>query len=155
MDKQKILNVLIVIAVIAIIVIVGWIIYDQKSNNEVENTISINNAQNEQNKQQIEVEEPVVEELENSKEEEEVTTESKEPEYIGKEEVDSKEETTEKTPEEKAIELAKQTWGEDKDVIYSLEEKKGKIYYVAVKSNASVLLWYEINTETWEISEFY
>ena len=59
------------------------------------------------------------------------------------------------TKDEKTIALAKKTWDGDDSVTFSIEEKKGFMYYVAVKSNATVISWYEVNTDTWEISEFY
>ena len=61
---------------------------------------------------------------------------------------------TAKSKEEKAIDLAKKEWGDDDSVSFNIEEKKGNIFYIAVKSDASVISWYEVNTETWEISEF-
>ena len=80
-------------------------------------------------------------------------------EYVGEEEKNSSEEekkeaTNAKSKDEKAIELAKKEWGEDDSVKFSIEEKKGSMYYIAVKSDANVISWYEVNTETWEINDF-
>ncbi len=142
MKKQNILTVIIVIAVIALIGIIGYVAYEEITNrNKVETEPT-----------------PQVEE----KQEEDKTTEEpieeKEPEeeYVGEEEKETqKEENTQISKDEKAIQLAKQTYGEDDTVTFSIEEKKDNIYYIAVKSNATVISWYEVNTDDWTISEFY
>ena len=152
MNKQKILNIIISIAVISLIGIIVSITYEQTINMK---------KQEEQNKLVSNVEENKTEtnkETENNIEKEKEDKEDAEPEqeYIGKEEDDnSEEDDKQKTKDEKAIDLAKKTWGKDDSVTFSIEEKKGFIYYVAVKSNATVISWYEINTDTWEISEYY
>ena len=66
----------------------------------------------------------------------------------------NKEENTAKSNDEKEIELAEKEWGEDDSVKFSIEEKKGSKYYVAVKRDATVISWYEVDTETWKISEY-
>ena len=150
MKKQKILNVIIIIAVIALIGIAISVGYEQTINTlkqEEQDKISTNTSKKDNNI------------LNNTEEEEDITTgEEAEPEeeVIGKEEENSsQEENKEKSKDDKTIDLAKKTWGNDDSVSFSIEEKKGNIYYVAVKSNATVISWYEVNTETWEISEFY
>lgn len=143
MNKQKILNIIIIVAVIALLGILGSIAYEQKVNYEKDKDTTVSTNTNE---------------IKNEIVEQEGTTEEKKPEqeYVGQEEEDSlKEETPAKTKDEKVIELAKQTWDGDDSVTFSIEEKKGFMYYVAVKSNATVISWYEVNTDTWEISEFY
>ena len=95
-------------------------------------------------------------------EENTVKEELKQPEsqddYIGEEEQESNnDEQTQVTEnkDEKAIELAKKEYGEDDtSVTYSIERKDGNKYYVAVKSDATVVMWYEVDTDTWEISEY-
>ena len=142
MRKQNILTAIIIIAVIALIGIIGYIAYEEITNR--------NKAKNEPVQQ--------VEEKQEEKEEIEEPVEEQEPEeeYVGEEEKETqKEENTEISKDEKAIELAKQTYGEEEGVTFSIEEKKDNIYYIAVKSNATVISWYEVNTDTWEISEFY
>ena len=89
----------------------------------------------------------------------EETEKEPENEYIGEEErniteAENKEATEAKSKDQKAIELAKNKWGNDDSVTFSIEEKKGSIYYIAVKSDANVISWYEVNTDTWEISDF-
>ena len=76
---------------------------------------------------------------------------------VGKEEQNS--ETTSsnnsQTKEEKAVELAKNKWGKnDETVSFNIEQKDGKLYYVAVRKDTQVMQWYEVNTETWEIKEY-
>ena len=87
---------------------------------------------------------------------EDETTE--EDEYVGEEEQKLENETVEqetpKSNDEKAIELAKKEWGDDNTVTFSVEKKKDTKFYVAVKSAATVLQWYEVDTETWKISEY-
>ena len=34
------------------------------------------------------------------------------------------------------------------------QEKKNNKYYVAVKKDATVIQWYEVDTENWTISEY-
>ena len=58
------------------------------------------------------------------------------------------------TNEEKAIDLVKKLWGEDNSVTFSIAKKKGNKYYVAVKKSNSSNIWYEVDTETWEVSEY-
>ena len=66
-----------------------------------------------------------------------------------------KEETTTQSKDEKAIDLAKKEWGEDDDTVtFNVEEKNGSKYYVAVKKDATVISWYEVDTENWEINEY-
>ena len=54
----------------------------------------------------------------------------------------------------RAIELAKKEWGNDDSVSFSIEEKKDNKIYVAVKNDATVIQWYEVNTNDWTISEY-
>ena len=144
MNKQKILNIIIIVAVIALLGILGSITYEQKKNSEKDKDTTVSTNTNEIKNEIVEQKEDVTEEKE------------PEQEYVGQEEEDSlKEETPAKTKDEKVIKLAKQTWDGDDSVTFSIEEKKGFMYYVAVKSNATVISWYEVNTDTWEISEFY
>lgn len=147
MNKQKILNIIIILSVVALSGIIGWIIYDPKTNFKKE-------AENNNTLIKNEV---CAEEKDEVKEQpgEEINTENAEEQYVGEEETSSeKEENVSKSKEEKAIDLAKKEWGDDDSVSFNIEEKKGNVFYVAVKSDASVISWYEVNTETWEISEF-
>jgi len=43
----------------------------------------------------------------------------------------------------------------DNPVIFSIEKKNGNKYRVAVRdSSTTVLQWYEVNIENWEVSEY-
>lgn len=146
---KKTQNILTGIIIIAIIVLVGiaiWIVYNQMINNQKQENISSNSSTTN------DIENTIKEE--NEKEENTIIQSNNN--YVGVEEEESnKQENTEKTTEERAIELAKETWGEDDSVTFSIERKDKNIYYVAVRSNATTISWYQINTETWEISEYY
>lgn len=143
MKKQSILTVIIVIAVIALIGIIGYVAYEEITNRNKAETESTPQVEEKQEEVQ-QTEEPIEEEKE------------PEEEYVGEEEKEAQEEeNTEISKDEKAIELAKQTYGEDDTVTFSIEEKKDNIYYIAVKSNATVISWYEVDTDNWTISEFY
>ena len=39
-------------------------------------------------------------------------------------------------------------------VTFSVDEKKDSKYYVAVKQDATVIQWYEVDTNNWTISEY-
>lgn len=61
------------------------------------------------------------------------------------------------TDDEKAIALAKNTWGaQDDAVAFNIAKKEGKTYYVSVnnKETTAVLAWYEINIENGEVSDY-
>lgn len=151
--QQHILTLIIVLAVIGIAVLVCSIIYDEKikDNKKAVETISIPQVEV---ASKDEVEEPAKEE-----EKPEVSTNT-ESDYVGEEEKESQEQVEEEqkeskqTNEEKAIELAKKEWGDDDSVSFSIEEKKDTKIYVAVKSDATVIQWYEVNTSDWTISEY-
>lgn len=145
---QNILTGIIVVAVIALIGIIVWITYNQIINSQKEEENTTNTIATNETTNTINVEE-------NQEEEENTPVESND-DYIGIEEEESaKEENTEKTTDERAIELAKETWGEDDSVTFSIERKDGNVYYIAVSSNATTISWYQVNTDTWEISEYY
>ena len=148
--QQHILTLIIVLAVIGIAVVIASIIYDEKirDNKKAVETISVPQIDN------IEKEEPTKEE-----EKPEVSTNT-ESDYVGEEEKESQEQVEEEqkeskqTDDEKAIELAKKEWGNDDSVSFSIEEKKDNKIYVAVKNDATVIQWYEVNTNDWTISEY-
>lgn len=139
--EQNILTGIIVLAIIALVILIGSIIYDEKI---------------EENKKAVEsIAKPVIEEKKEIIETVESEDIVQEEEYIGEEEQETqKEETTAQSKDEKAIDLAKKEWGEDDTVTFNVEEKNGTKYYVAVKKDATVISWYEVDTETWEISEY-
>ena len=165
--KQSLLTAIIIILVLALIVMVGSIIYEEKINmskNRTQNIVApIVKEDNIDNEDQLPVEE------ENTENEDIVEDETKEPgeeqqeevkeeaedseQYVGEEENDKKEDSTQ-SKEEKAISAVKKQWGEDDSVTFSVERKKDTKYYVAVKSSNSETTWYEVDTETWEVEEY-
>ena len=145
---QNLLTGIIIVAVIALIGIIVWITYNQIINSQKEEKNTTNTIATNETTNTINVEE-------NQEEEENTPVESND-DYIGIEEEESaNEENTEKTTDERAIELAKETWGEDDSVTFSIERKDGNVYYIAVSSNATTISWYQVNIDTREISEYY
>ena len=154
-EKQNISTVVIVIAVVVIVMVIGFGLYPSLTNKEEEKitpTTSENSDEEDTNANTNQQED----QEDNVKKEETVTPEEEENNYVGQEEQESNEEAdVAKTKDEKAIELAKKEWGEnDTSVTYSIEQKDGNIYYIAVKSNATVEQWYEVDTENWTIKEY-
>lgn len=149
--QQHILTLIIVLAVIGIAVVIASIIYDEKirDNKKAVETISV-----------PENEEKVEESLPIDEEDNTIDTEESQDNYVGEEEKESQEQVEEEqkeskqTDDEKAIELAKKEWGNDDSVSFSIEEKKDNKIYVAVKNDATVIQWYEVNTNDWTISEY-
>ena len=148
--QQNILTIIIILSVLALAVLIGSIIYDEnvKNNKKAVETIEV--------PQVAEKEEtlPTIEEDDSNS-----PAENEQEEYIGEEEKEveetiQKEEIPKQSDEEKAIDLAKKEWGEDDTVIFSIEEKKDKKYYIAVKQDAVVIQWYLVNAEDWTISEY-
>lgn len=130
-------------AIIALAILIGSIIYEEKIEANKEAVESIATPA-------IEEKEEIIEPVES----EDIIQEEPE-EYVGEEEQETqKEEITTQSKDEKAIDLAKKEWGEDDTVTFNVEEKNGTKYYVAVKKDAIVISWYEVDTETWEISEY-
>ena len=126
--EQKILTLIIILAIIALAVLIWSIIYDAEIKR---NKIAVESIKIPEVKAKKEVVEPVEEEKE-----------------------DFKEEIIIQNKDEKAIELAKKEWGEDDTVTFNIEKKNGAKYYIAVKKDAMVVEWYEVDTESWKISEY-
>ena len=142
--EQNILTLIIILAIIALILIIGSIVYDEKIK---------------ENKEAVEsIAAPIIENKNNNviqNESEDTNTENETEEYVGEEEQETqKEEITTQNNDVKAIDLARKEWGEDDTVTFNVEEKKGSKYYVAVKQEATVIAWYEVDTENWKISEY-
>ena len=144
--KQNILTVVIVIALIGIAVILTSMFYDEKMKAEkTSSTISNEVTPPQEEKGTNTVKEPV----------EEVKENPEENTYVGEEEKESEqEEEPKQSNDEKAIELAKKEWGNDPDATFSIDEKKGSKYYVAVKKDGNTVEWYEVDTENWKISVY-
>lgn len=149
--KQNLLTAIIIILVIALIMMIGSIVYEEKINmskQPIKDTSAP--AQNEEEKEDKE-------EISGENESLKDTTEEpqKQPdEYVGEEENNLQKETSQSN-EEKAINLVKKEWGNDDTVTFSIEEKDGTKYRIAVRnSSTTVLQWYEVDTETWQVSEY-
>ena len=114
------------------------------------------NEEEDQEKNEGELEENdntlIEEEQSDDKDNEESPTEDNQ-EFVGEEE--NKKEEPEMTTDEKVIDRVKNEWGQDDAVTFSIEKKNGTKYRVAVRdSSTSVLQWYEVDTESWEVSEY-
>ena len=167
MDKQKkqnILTAIIIVLVIALFIMIGSILYEEKINmskQPIQNTNApvINNEVEqdviEENNDEItENDNTNVEDEQNEDKSDEVISEEDNTEYVGEEE-NNVEEKTEMTTDEKVIDLVKKEWGNDETVTFSIEKKNGSKYRVAVRDGSTtVLQWYEVNIETWKVSEY-
>ena len=161
--KQNLLTAIIIILVIVLAMLVGSIVYEEMINmnrqqpQETLNPTVNEDEENHSNEEVVPVEkedEIQVENWNEVKEEEKTETPDNEQEYVGEEESNAQEETTE-NKDDKAIQLVKKEWGEDKTVTFNIEKKNGTKYRVAVRDNSTtVLAWYEVDTETWEVSEY-
>lgn len=147
-NTQRILTIIIVLAVIVLFILIGSIIYEEQMKKNKEAVESVYAPILENDSDSIE---PV--QIENTEIEEEIKNE----EYIGEEEQETNEKDTVsqiQNNDEKAIDLARKEWGEDSSVTFNIEEKDGTKYYVAVKQDATVIGWYEIDADNWKIKEF-
>lgn len=149
--KENILTAIIVILVVILIMLIGSIVYEEKINRDKQQIQDTMAPAEEEQKDEEQNQDEEINDGESTDE-----NESKE-EYVGEEEQQENENkvTTTKSNDEIAIDLAKSKWGNDDTVTFSIEEKKGTVYYVAVKSDATVIAWYEVNVETEEVSEYY
>ncbi len=73
---------------------------------------------------------------------------------MGKEEQESSEESGSENPEEVAIALAKEEWGETSSSYrFVVENVEGNVYHIAVISNATTIAYMDVNIATGEIKE--
>lgn len=148
MEKQNILTIIIVLLTLVLFIMIGSIVYEEKINlskQQSENLIESdkqNEAENNISKDDSEIEQ--VEEDEETQQDDE--------QYLGEEEKNEGDST--QSNDEKAIEAVKKEWGNDDSVTFSIEQKNGTKYYVAVKSENEPTVWYEVDTETWEVNEY-
>lgn len=160
-EKQRLLTLIIIVSLLAIASIIGFIIVPEiKEQNNRENVTE--NQDNKSNNTGEDVSKADdTNDNKDVKDEPDINTSDNENtnnnDSVGKEEQNS--ETTSsnnpQTKEEKAVELAKNKWGKnDETVSFNIEQKDGKLYYVAVRKDTQVMQWYEVNTETWEIKEY-
>ena len=174
MDKKT--KILLIILTILIILLVGYLTYifaknknqqiDSKTEENIitENITEKNEIENEENK----IEENNSNETTGSNENNEKDTEkpissnntessqnttnnnnNNGKEIVGKEEQESNNENSGVNPEEIAIKLAKEKWGETSEsYVFTIDQIEGKIYHVAVNSNAQVIGYIDVNIET-------
>lgn len=153
--KQNLLTVIITILVIVLVMMIGSIVYEEKINMSKQITQNTNFPEvdeDEEIEDELEKENNIVDE---EKQEDKIEDEDNQ-EFVGEEEnpIEEVPENPEMTDEEKAIDLVKKQWGEDDSVTFSIAKKKGNKFYVAVKSSNTSNIWYEVNIETWEVSEY-
>ena len=159
--KQNILTAIIIILVIALFLMIGSIVYEERINmsKQASQNVNLPSIKEEYNEDEIETTENdnvlIEEEEEIEKENEENPVEEpKDEEYVGEEE-NITEEKPEVSTDQKVIDLVKKEWGKDSNAIFSIEKKNGTKYRVAVRdSSTTVLAWYEVDTQTWEVSEY-
>ena len=155
--KQNLLTAIIIILVLALTILVGSIVYEEIINMNkqlAEDTSILQENQDETDNQEEKSEkdqEPPGIEIEN---EENTSNDEEQEEYVGEEEQNPEEEDSAQNIDEKAIQLAKKEWGNDDTVIFSIVDKNDSKYRISVTKEATVLKWYEIDTKTWEISEY-
>lgn len=151
--KQNLLTMVIILLVIALIMMIGSIVYEEKINMEkqpAQNPEIVHPKEDNENKQE-QIAQP--DETQQNEEDEQPDETEKEPEFIGEEENNTNEDASQ-SKDEKAINLVKKEYGNDDTVTYSIEQKNGTKYYVAVKGSDTETIWYEVDTETWEVSEY-
>ena len=161
--KQNVLTAIIVILVIALVMMVGSIIYEEKINISRQPIQNVNtpdikedekvDTEVEENEEDVVLgkEETEDKEIENETESEDLPVEDEE--YVGEEEATTEEPKI--STDQKVIDLVKKEWGQDNSAIFSIEKKNGNKYRVAVRdSSTTVLAWYEVDTETWKVSEY-
>jgi len=162
--KQNLLTAIIIILVIALAMLVGSIVYEEVINmnkQQIQNTSGqLDNEDKENGTDGEEIpnveeknDEGIDTEIEEEPATEEEPTEDEEENYVGEEE--SNTEDSAESEDEKVIALVKKEWRQDDSVTFSIEKKNGSKYRVAVRDNSTtVLAWYEVDTETWEVSEY-
>lgn len=164
MEEQKKQNLLTVVIIILSIVILSLSLYTLIISFVYEKGTKINNNKQLQNNLETPIQkenqkenEPKDNTPEETKDEEQKPEETKpenpEKDYIGEEENTSEDNQTQ-SKDEKAIELVKEKYGNDDSVTFSIEQINETKYYVAVKSEETETVWYEVDTETWEVSEY-
>lgn len=150
--QQTMLTIIIILALLGLAALVGSTVYEEriKENKKAVEamkapTVKQNKVANTEPKEETTIE---------------ITEEPKKDDYVGEEEKETQVEESKESEEQKedkdakSIALAKKEWGDDDSASFSIEEKKNNKYYVAVKKDATVIQWYEVDTENWTISEY-
>lgn len=156
--STKGLTILLVLLVIFLCVYIGYVYMQDKNKekNETNTTVQENIKQNsitENKLNEANTENIVTQQTQNINTQNSVI--NSEPEVVGKEEQESNQETGGVNPEEKAINLAKQKWGQNSDAyIFKVDYVEGDIYHVAVISNAMIISYMDVNINTEEVTEY-
>lgn len=166
---RKSTKVLIVILILLIICLIGYIAYiytqDNKEidasvaeneivGNTVENNIAEENTTNEisnttDTENQIDTN-TIQQNTTNTQTEEQPDN----TDVVGKEEQESNQESGGVNLEQKAIELAKQKWGDTaSNFVFTIDQVQGNIYHIAVISNAKTIAYMDVNIDTGEVIE--
>ena len=164
MDKKtKILIGILIVLIILLIVYLSYI-FTQNNSKEVEANVSENEVIENETTEENTVETDVVEEDNKAKENEpntqntansektnntQSTVNSNNTEVVGKEEQESNSENKVENPEETAIKLAKEKWGEtSKNYVFTVDQIENNVYHIAVVSNAQVIGYVDVNMNT-------
>ena len=144
--------------IIAVVVVVLAVAIQIKKFNEIDYTqeasIDNQNMLQEENIIENEVQEENVATLENAIKESETQAniQGVEETQVNEENQESEEST--ENYSEKALELAKEEWGEDDSVYYTIDNQADNIYNISVRSKetTATLIEYEVNVNTQEVS---
>lgn len=155
MVNKKIVAICTIIAVVVVVLVVAIQI---KKFNEIDYTqeVSIDNQNmlQEENIIENEVQEENVATLENAIKESETQANIQGEEETQVNEEDQESEESTENYSEKALELAKEEWGEDDSVYYTIDNQADNIYNISVRSKetTATLIEYEVNVNTQEVS---
>lgn len=162
MDKiTKRLVVVLIILIILLVGYVGYIWYKNKGNAKKEsesteqNTIAIDQENNDEENEITEnatntgIVENAISKNELKRNTSVKKEESSNTKVVGKEEAESNKENGGVNPQEIAINLAKEEWGEtSKNYEFTVDQIEGDIYHIAVNSNAQVIGYVDVNIKT-------
>ena len=162
--STKILIAILLILIIALVGYIAWIWVEDtletanEGQNETQNEVNVTeNETSEANETNVSEEENVINDTNTS-----TTTSatsptsstSSSPTVVGKEEQESAEQSGSENPEEAAIELAKQKWGEtSSNYKFSVENVEGNIYHISIISNALTIAYMDVDMMTGEVTE--
>ena len=150
-------KILMIVTGIIVIILISLIIYFSQTSKTQENKIQEENTQVDENNTSETnniINENIVEDQNETDEEIPNIQNPPQQEVVGREERET--EKTEKTDDERAIELAKNKWGaNDNTVTYSIATKNSSDEYIVSVSDSktTVLAWYSVNISTGEVIE--
>lgn len=162
---RKSTKILIGILIILIICLISYIIYisqneitstsiQNETQNELENENIVNEIENAVNTTNTLQEDNTQNQTSQNTSNEATNQNIPNNDITGKEEQESYEQSGGINPDEKAIDLAKQEWGETaENYLFAVEDIQGNIYRIAVISNATTIGYIEVNLDTGEAKE--